>query len=139
MLGNCVNKIPKSSKPFQEGMRSINCFTPDRAWQEAATIQQALKRTSADIFTNSSRPSMGYSVSMEEPETPHSWEGHRPWEDPFPRPSLEEGRETEEHLPLPWGGHQQLLGERHRTQPTSPADSINPPPHLGTRYSPLAL
>lgn len=116
-------------------------FRSHRAWQEDVATHEALKTTSADIFRNLRRPTMGYNVSMEEPETPRSWEGHSPWQDPFPQASLEEAGETKAPPPPPWGGwpaegHQQLLVKTHSTahlpRPLShskqtAAEGTNPP------------
>lgn len=97
---------------------------------------------------------MGYSVSMEEPETPRSREGHGPWQDPFPQASLEEagGRPKHPHHHCGEAGLQKAISScwwRHTAQPTCPDPSRTASkrqrrvqihlPYLGTRYSSLAV
>lgn len=53
MLGNHENRIAKSHKPFQAGMRSINSFALDRTWQEEVATKPACKKQSAHVLRNS--------------------------------------------------------------------------------------
>lgn len=53
MLGNQVNQIPKSNKPFWGRPKPINCSTFDKASEKNMVTIQAGQRRSGKILNNS--------------------------------------------------------------------------------------